>query len=129
MPDAPSRRLAGGNRQALPALLPAALENDAPVFSAHPDPEAVSPAAAAAIWLKRALHALQTPGLGATPGKETKIVAASKRCVNSAGCRASAVMVDSPAFGAERPRGAEFSTPVEKPVEISSFWRIDLITR
>jgi hypothetical protein len=36
-------------------------------------------------------------------------------------------MVDSPAFGTDGARPIEFSTPVEKPVEIGSFWNTDSI--
>ena len=114
-------RLARGNRQALAAFGAAPLENDAAVLRAHPHPEPVSSTAAAAIWLKRALHG--TPGLGDSPDGETRIVATRQktcqfgrlvcirdRCGRFAGFRRCA-----------RPRRRKFSTPVEKPVEISGF--------
>jgi hypothetical protein len=53
-------RLLGRNSQPLASLRAATFENNPPVLGTHTHPETVCSAAAAAIWLKRALHL--TPG-------------------------------------------------------------------
>jgi hypothetical protein len=110
--------LARGDSQTLAALGAAALENDAAVLCTHAHPEPVSSTAAAAIWLKRALH--WTPGWGDSPAGETWIVTnEQKTCqFELLVCKHDAV-VNSPAFANGPILRRKFSTPVQKPVEIS----------
>jgi hypothetical protein len=59
---------------------------------------------------------------------ETRIVADDLKGCQFGVVRLTAVMVDSPPFGPARCPDVQFSTPVEKPVEIEGFWQVARVT-
>ena len=109
--------------QSLPTLGAATLENDAAVLGPHPHQKPMGATAAAAIRLKSTFHG--TPSLASKRPEETRIVAPGEKECQFASyrrCQGRGAVVESRAFRRGTAPG-EFSTPVEKPVEILGFLR------